>query len=197
MRPQLGKSRRGDRAADVGENHLEAVTYLLKTQETLSSDTLAKNPQCWLRSQHLGDALLRAPGNIQEAVGQYEQALRIKPDNPEAHNSLGLALDGLGRVSEAIEHFEQALRAEPNYADAHSNLAIALVQQGRVPEAIEHWKQALRIRPDFVAACYNLGIAMERTGELPEAIEYYQQALKLQPNLQSANEALARLRATQ
>jgi tetratricopeptide (TPR) repeat protein len=89
------------------------------------------------------------------------------------------------------------LRAEPNYADAHSNLAIALVQQARVPEAIEHWKQALRIRPDFVAAYYNLGIAMERAGKLSEAIEYYQQALKLQPDLQSASEALARLRATQ
>ena len=171
-------------------------SHIYQSPETLWSDTLAKNRRCWLARDNLGDALLRA-GNIQEAVGQYEQALRIKPDYPEAHNALGLALDRLGRMQEAIEHFEQALRAEPNYAAAHNSLAIALYQQAREQEAIEHWKQALRIQPDYAEVYCNLGIAMERAGELHEAIEYYQQALKLQPNLQSASEALARLRATQ
>ena len=33
---------------------------------------------------------------MQEAIGQYEQALRIKPDFAEAHNNLGNRLGANG-----------------------------------------------------------------------------------------------------
>ena len=58
----------------------------------------------------------RQIGKIQEAIGQYEQALRIKPDYAKAHNNLGVALSRLGKTQEAIGQYEQALRIEPDYA---------------------------------------------------------------------------------
>ena len=73
-------------------------------------------------------SVLLGEGRIQEAVEQYEQALRIKPDYGEPHNDLGVALIRLGRVEEGIEHLEQALRLNPDYAEAHYNLGIALAQ---------------------------------------------------------------------
>ena len=61
---------------------------------------------------------------MQEAIGHYEQALRIKPDYAEAHNNLGIALVQAGRMQEAIGHYEQALRIKPDYAEAHYNLGM-------------------------------------------------------------------------
>ena len=35
---------------------------------------------------------------LPEAIGHYEQALRIKPDYAEAHDNLAIALEQVGRV---------------------------------------------------------------------------------------------------
>jgi tetratricopeptide (TPR) repeat protein len=76
----------------------------------------------------LGNALLRT-GNAQEAIGHYEQALRITPDFAEAHFNLGLALEKVGRVQEAIGHYEQALRIKPDFVQAQNALARARAVQ--------------------------------------------------------------------
>ncbi len=99
----------------------------------------------------LGNALLQV-GRIQEAIGHYEQALRISPDYPEAHNDLGIALAQAGRIPEAIEHWEHALRVRPDFADAHFNLGLALEEMGRRPEAIAQLEQSLKLQPDFAPA---------------------------------------------
>jgi len=100
---------------------------------------------------HMGNALARA-GMLQDAIGHYERALRIKPDFAEAHNNLGVALRQVGRAQEAIGHWEQALRIKPDYAEAHYNLGIALEQAGKIEDAIGQYEQALRINPDFAEA---------------------------------------------
>jgi tetratricopeptide (TPR) repeat protein len=60
---------------------------------------------------------------VPEAIGHYEEALRLKPDYAEAHYNLGVALLRLGRVPEAIGHWEQALRIKPDLVQAQNALA--------------------------------------------------------------------------
>jgi tetratricopeptide (TPR) repeat protein len=149
--------------------------------ETLWGDTLMKNPQCWVAHLNLANVFSRE-GKLNDAVGHYEEALRIKPDYVEAHANLAFALFRMGRTSEAIEHYQQALRIQPDYAEAHNGLGFALLQLGRPKEAIEHWEQALRIRPDYAAAHYNLGIALAQLGRVPEAIQHWEEAVRLKPD---------------
>jgi hypothetical protein len=144
----------------------------------------------------LGDDLLHA-GNVSEAVGHYQQALRIYPDYADAHESLGNALMQLGKQSEAIVQYEQALRSNPDYVEAHCNLGVALLQAGRIPEAMGHWEQALQINPDLVEALDNLGAALLRLGRVPEAIARYEQALRINPDDAEARNSLAHLRSPQ
>jgi tetratricopeptide (TPR) repeat protein len=56
------------------------------------------------------------------AIEHPEQAIRIKPDFPEARYNLGLALEKLGRTREAIEQFEQTLKLRPDFTPARSAL---------------------------------------------------------------------------
>ncbi|MGO9245544.1 MAG: tetratricopeptide repeat protein, partial [Verrucomicrobiia bacterium] len=63
-------------------------------------------------------------GKTQEAIGQYEQALRIEPDYVDAHYNLGIALSHIGKIQEAIGQYEQALRIKPDHAKAHNNLGV-------------------------------------------------------------------------
>jgi Flp pilus assembly protein TadD len=63
---------------------------------------------------------------IDEAIRQFQEAIRLKPDDAESHNNLGTAFYQQGRTDEAIRQFEEALRLKPDYADARKNLAVAL-----------------------------------------------------------------------
>ena len=136
-------------------------------------------------------------GKLQDAIKEYEQALRLNPDYAKVHNNLGDALAQVGKVTEAIGQYEQALRIEPDFAEAHSNLGFALWQAGNLKDAIGHLEQAVRIKPDYGDAHYNLGIALEQAGRVREAIGHYQQALRIKPDDTEARNALARLQADQ
>jgi tetratricopeptide (TPR) repeat protein len=155
--------------------------------ETLWRDTLTKNPNAWLAHNNLSIILLQE-GRIEDAIGHYEQALRLKPDYAEAHYNLGLALWQAGRAREAIAQYEQALRFKPDYAWAHNNLGAALLwQPGRVGEAIQHLEQALRITPDNAEAHDNLGVALVHLGRVQEAMAQWEQALRIRPDYAEAH----------
>jgi tetratricopeptide (TPR) repeat protein len=131
--------------------------------------------------------MLVQQGKVQEAIEQYEQALRLKPDFAEVHDDLASALVQTGKIKDAIAHFEQALQIKPDFAEAHYNLGVALEQADRVQEAISHWEQALQIKPDFAEAHHNLGVALEQADRVQEAIGHYEQALRIKPDFAEAH----------
>ena len=149
--------------------------------ETLWRHTLANSPNSWGAHWFLGH-MLQDSGRSSEAIGHYEQVLRINPGYADASDTLGVVLMGQGRLREAIGYFEQALRIKPDDAYAHYNLGLALGRTGRLQEAIEHCEQALRIKPDLTEAHNNLGDALMGQGRLQEAIGHYEQVLRSKPD---------------
>ncbi|HUI08403.1 MAG TPA: tetratricopeptide repeat protein, partial [Verrucomicrobiae bacterium] len=99
-------------------------------------DTVAKRPDNPRAQSSVGIALGRM-GRFQEAIGHFEQALRLKPDYADAHSNLGTALLQEGDLQGAIKHYEQALQIEPNDAQAHFNFGVALEQAGQRDQAID------------------------------------------------------------
>ena len=156
-------------------------------------DTTAKAPNNPRAHNYLGIALSNAD-RVQEAIEQYEQALRLKPDYAEAQYNLGNALLASGRTQEAASHWQQAVNIDPNYTDARNNLGAALAQAGRFPEAIAQFDSVLRITPQDAEVHYNLAVALEQAGRIEEAIGHYEQALRLKPDYPGARYRLTRLR---
>jgi len=46
---------------------------------------------------------------IDQAIDQFQHALRFKPDDAEAHSNLGLAYKHKGWTDKAIEEYQRAL----------------------------------------------------------------------------------------
>jgi len=60
--------------------------------------------------------------NLDRKIHLLRKGLRHCPNNPAAHNDLGVALVLRGDEREARSHFNQALRIDPDYQPARSNL---------------------------------------------------------------------------
>jgi tetratricopeptide (TPR) repeat protein len=84
-------------------------------------------------------------GRLQESIEQFQLALRSKPDLPETHNNLGIALVQAGRPEEAIEQYKQAISLKPDYDKAYFNLGNAYKAMGQHQEAIDNYRQALEL----------------------------------------------------
>ena len=85
-------------------------------------------------------------GRLQEALAQFQEVLRVKPDYPDALNNLGNVLGQTGRPKEAIKQYEQALRLNPNSPEVYNNLGFVLTQTGQLQEAIKQYKEAVKKR---------------------------------------------------
>jgi len=155
--------------------------WVYESHETLWTDALAKNPNCWVGHGNLGEAFFQK-GQVDKAVAQFKTALEINSNYADAYNNLGAALAQKGQVDEAIAQFQKALRINPNYVNAHSNLGVAFIQKGRVDEAMAQFRRALEINPNDAEAHSNLGAAFFQKGWVDEAMTQYQKALGINPN---------------
>jgi protein O-mannosyl-transferase len=160
-------------------------TAYWRESEILWTHALACTTDNYMAHLHLGNALFQR-GRLDEAIAEFQTALRIKPLFAEAHYNLGDAFLKEGRVDEAITEYQEALHVNPNYAEAHNNLGNILLQKGGGDEAILHFQKALQIKPDYAAAHLDLGIALRQKGRMDEAIAQYQQALQIKPDYAEA-----------
>jgi tetratricopeptide (TPR) repeat protein len=67
-------------------------------------------------------------GKLPEAKEQLNEALRLNPNVPEAHNNLGLVLLMEGKPEQSILEFSAALRLKPGFRLAQENLNRAQAQ---------------------------------------------------------------------
>ncbi len=148
---------------------------------TLFSDTVRKSPDGAMPRNNLGCAL-QTRGQIDEAIEQYQIALKLKPDYAEANNNLGNAFYKKGWINKAMEQYQTTLITNPNFMRSHINIGIIYDEKGLLDDAIDQYQIALRLNPNSVDAHYSLGNAFFKKNWKNQAIEQYQIALKLNPD---------------
>jgi tetratricopeptide (TPR) repeat protein len=127
-------------------------------------------------------AVYRGLGDIDQAVAQYKEAVRIKPTCIEAHYFLGWAYQKQDRIDESIEHYSKTLQLHPTHVPAYNNLVEILFRQGKVDQSIKVCRKTLLFVPNSAILHCNLGIILDKQGNRPEAIKELNTAIKLDPN---------------
>jgi tetratricopeptide (TPR) repeat protein len=108
----------------------------------------------------LGRMLGVAGAPALQVVTAFQDAIRLRPDYAQAHNSLGLVLVQTGDDEKAIEAFREAIRLRPDFADAHQNLGAVLTASDPA-EAVRELERAAVLDPRLLKAQYNLALAYE------------------------------------
>jgi Flp pilus assembly protein TadD len=68
--------------------------------------------------------IYRQEGKQAEAVAEFEQAVRLNPQQPVFLNQLGISYRQQGKFAKAREAYEKAIALDPNYPAAYLNLGI-------------------------------------------------------------------------
>lgn len=133
-------------------------------------------------------------GRHAEAAQAMQEAVRLQPDDAEAHNALAVILLGLGRATEAEACSRAALALDPDNAEAHYNLGNGLRQLDRLEAAAESYRRALELKPGLEQAHCNLGWVLRDLGHIDEAIASYERALVLNPDDANCHRGLGELK---
>ena len=149
--------------------------------------------------------VLENMGDIDRAIGEYEQALKVDPANAHAHQRLGYLLYQVKQqFKEGLAHTGEALRLNPNDGCAQYDLGLALKHQGQLEAAIPHFTSAVRLLPSGFDRRYNpadmrceLADALLLTTRAPEAAQVLEQLLALNPEQPRAHYLLALASAAQ
>ncbi len=151
-----------------------------RSSDTLWTRGLAFTTRNIVAENNSGNVLLEQ-GRVDEAIEHFENARKIKPDDPKAAFNLGNALIEKGRLDDGIENLTQALQLKPDYAEAQINLASAFLKVDNVDDAIEHYQKALEIEPEQTMAWNDLGYAYLQKEASDRAIDCFLRAIRLDP----------------
>ncbi len=132
-------------------------------------------------------------GDIAGAATLYAQALRLKPDHPDAMHLAGLAARAFGRHDEALEKISRACELLPRSAPFAANLAAALISVGRHADALAATDKAIGLMPTYAAAHSNRGAALLGLDRVEDAAKAYRRAIELDPASVDAFNNLANL----
>lgn len=113
-------------------------------------------------------------GNHDAAARLFNEILSIVPNNPIAHNGIGLIAVTSNQANIAEHHFRKAVEHAPDWAEPHVNLGLVFLHGGRARRAVKMFTKALEIKPDETNVRYFLAEALQKQGKK----EAYEEALR-------------------
>lgn len=149
-------------------------------------------------------------GLVEPALEELLKAVELNPDNPDAHNLLGLVFLRKGAESEELsirnrclkgedlrlekqdmdaqfkkaeEQFTKAAALKPDFSEARNNLAVVMIHFGRYDEAVQQEERALAniVYHEPYVAQGNLGLAYLEKHDFARASKALRQSLFEQP----------------
>ena len=118
-------------------------------------------------------------GRTDEAIAEYEKALRIAPKVNILWEDLADLYKGKGDIGRAAHYLKKASEVWPDQPRIHYNLGVVLAGQGRLGEAEGEFRKAIRLNPAYLQARYELGEMLDSSGRSGEADEQYREIVRI------------------
>src|SRR5438132_10978577 len=111
-------------------------------------------------------------GRFAEARRELENAQRLRPDDPDVLNLLGLVYFKTDAFPEAEVIYRRLSKENPNVFILHSNLGLILFKQENFDEAEKHLLRAIELRPNYAKSHLYLGLLYRRNRKYPLALDH-------------------------
>jgi len=111
-------------------------------------------------------------GRYAEARRELEGAQRLRPDDSDVLNLLGLVYFKTNAFPEAEVIYRRLAKENPNVFILHSNLGLILFKQGKLDEAEHFLLRAVELRPNYAKSHLYLGLLYRQRRKLGPALEH-------------------------
>jgi len=135
----------------------------------------------------------RAKLLLEEAIGEYREALRDEKISGVARKELGGLLLDLGRYDEVVDVLSSLKGTESAGFDVLKLLGIAYFRDGRFTEALRELEKARDLKPDDVEVAFYLAQIYEDKKLFDEALNSYQKVVLLSSNKMLSEKAKQRI----
>lgn len=154
----------------------------------------APRPQDWPVFYARGIARERS-GRWAEAEADFEQALRLSPEQPYVLNYLGYSWADQGiHLDRARAMLERAAELRPQDGNIADSLGWALFRLGDIPGAVQWLERAVELEPRNSTINDHLGDAYWAAGREAEARFQWRRALTMEPEPEEAARLERKLR---
>jgi lipoprotein NlpI len=120
-------------------------------------------------------------GDIDHAIADYDEAVRLSPKFVFAFNNRGNAYRLKGNEDRAIADYGEAIRLNPKLVVAFEGRGAAYLAKGDLDHAIADYSEAIRLAPKLTDAYFSRGRAYLYGGSLARAQDEFKQAKELNP----------------
>lgn len=118
----------------------------------------------------------------EQAMGYFDQAIKLKANYTPAHFNYALALEQQGKLDEAIDKLESVRQYNPQDIDVLYELGSLYFGKARYPQAEAAFSTITDLVPNHASAHYGLGLTYDKLGKRDEAIVQLQRVLDLTPD---------------
>lgn len=113
--------------------------------------------------------LSKNPPDVESADKEFQEELKIDPDNASAQFMLGESARQAGQWDEAVARFSKAAALDVGFDEAYLALGMSLNSAGKFTDAIAPLETYVKREPADPAGHYQLATAYARTGHKQEA----------------------------
>lgn len=131
------------------------------------------------------------PGDVQTAIGLYEQALALDPNHTPSYVGLADAYSFMAVTQfmpraeawpKAVEATHKAYALDPNHAGVHYQLAnLSFFTDCNFADAMSHTVRALQLKPGYPEAQQYMAFLYILSGQIDKAKHHLQLALAIDP----------------
>lgn len=152
------------------------LTLALAVTATLSAQQQDKET---IRDIVAEGILLFQQQKVDEAISTLKRALDEDPNDPIAHNALGVIYSNKGDFESAMTHFDRAISLREPYFKAVYNKFNLLINTNRGEEAQSLLEDLVAKYPEHSDGWINLGVLYGQKGETDKALEHFDKAISI------------------
>jgi tetratricopeptide (TPR) repeat protein len=124
-------------------------------------------------------------GMQEEALINFQKALKIRPDSSKIHYHIAHIYEDNGYWNEAVQSYRKAIWWDPEYLPSYYRLGFLYALTGNWKEAVENLQVGLRIVPNLFPEnadlYFRLGLSLINLGRNLEAIGALEKAVSIEP----------------
>ena len=149
-----------------------------------------------------GREWLLSETNLEEAAGNFSQAILLNPYNSDYYLALSQTYGHLGKLGLALVNILKAIELAPNQSDYHNEAATLYYKLKEYDKAVEHYSIAINsnstsdMKIDLALAYFNRGSSSMYLKKYEQAINDFSKSIELDAEFAGAyhNRGVARLK---